>query len=75
MHLVIAGIYNQLLVHKHTGYIMNQYEHVGEGVGHPCTVRSKLNKFEHVWETGSCIKGSQGWEPLQGHSPPCEQND
>ena len=25
------------------------------GGGHPCTVRSKLNKFEHVWGGGRVI--------------------
>ena len=69
MHLVIAGIYNQPLVHKRTGYIMNQYEHVGEGVGHPCTVRSKLNKFEHVWGDRVLYKGESGLGTFTGASP------
>ena len=33
-------------------FIMNKFEHVlggkGTGRGYSCTVRSKLNKFEHV---------------------------
>ena len=40
------------------GYKVNKFEHVGGGGG-PCKVRSKLNKFGHVWRRGHGL----GWGP------------
>ena len=34
-------------------FMVNRFEHVQKGVGgDPFTVRSKVNKFEHVWGWG-----------------------
>ena len=35
------------------------------GGGDPCTVRSKLNKFEHVQRDGPLISGGGGADPVQ----------
>ena len=55
-------------------FIVNKFEHDGwRGIGHgpgPCTVRTKLNMFDLVWETraGALYRGvdhhqgsEQGW--------------
>ena len=47
------------------------------------SVRSKLNKFEHVWGGGRelCRRGQTGGPPQKGawartlHRDPCRQND
>ena len=46
------------------------------GGGDPCTVRSKLNKFEHVWGVGPYTQRGPGLGPcMVGPTPMNRKND